>query len=175
MKLLIILSALVASVLSTPYYIEPGQVTLDTYEEYLKEQQLLNTRVESDQKIAAGTAAKKGEYPEFCYISVQFYQKQQSCGCFIWEKQYVVTAARCVVDCSEGEAANVTVTIASASGKSAIQKIEKIFVPDGENGAAHLPIYEKDGTEPDFRDVKGSNVAVIKLAAELAITESKRT
>lgn len=61
-------------------------------------------------------------------------------------------------------AANITVNIASASGKDALQPIEKIFIPDGTNGMAYLGAYPADDGTPDFRTIKENNVAVIKLA-----------
>lgn len=97
MKFIIVLAVIFSVALSSPspYYLEPGAVTLDTYEEFLKEHEKQISRVETE-KIASGIAAKRGEYPELCYLSIQFFNKQQTCGCFIWDKHHVVTSARCL-------------------------------------------------------------------------------
>jgi hypothetical protein len=100
MKILIIFSVFFAKVLSTPnpYYIEPGKITIDSHEEFLSEQEneKLNSKFETEGRIALGTPAKKGEFNELCYISVTFFNKQQTCGCFIYDEQNVVTSARCL-------------------------------------------------------------------------------
>lgn len=68
-------------------YTKPGEITADNLESFAT----LN-------KITAGTALKKGQFLDFCYISVNFFQKQQTCGCFIYNEQFVATTARCVVE-----------------------------------------------------------------------------
>jgi secreted trypsin-like serine protease len=66
-------------------YIDPGEVTLENFD-FL------------DSRIASGIAAKKGENLDFCYLSINFFNKQQSCGCLILSPDYVITSARCVVE-----------------------------------------------------------------------------
>ena len=77
---------------ATPYYMPPGLINSETQEEFLKE---IET---SGGRIASGNEAKKGEFPEFCYLSVRFYEKSVSCGCWIYDKQHIVTSARCLVE-----------------------------------------------------------------------------
>jgi hypothetical protein len=67
-------------------YVKPGEV------------EITDESFEELQKIAGGLPSKKGEMLSFCYISVNFFQKQQTCGCLIYNSQYVVTTARCVVE-----------------------------------------------------------------------------
>ena len=66
------------------------------------------------------------------------------------------------ISCSEGEAANVTVTIAALSGKDAIFKIAKIYTPNAE--AAGLTAYVPS---TKFTTIEPNNIALIKLATEL--------
>lgn len=49
-------------------------------------------------RATSGTAAKKGENLEFCYIVINFYSVQKTCGCFISSDSYVVTSARCLFE-----------------------------------------------------------------------------
>lgn len=51
-----------------------------------------------NKKTGTGKPAKKGENPDFCYLSIKFYNKKQTCGCWIYDTQYVVTSGRCVVE-----------------------------------------------------------------------------
>ena len=89
LKFIVNLALLVVAAQATPYYIPPGFVNAEIQEEFLKK---------SEGKIASGVKAGKGEYPEFCFLSIKFFEKSMSCGCWIYEKQYVVTSARCVVE-----------------------------------------------------------------------------
>lgn len=103
MKILAILSLLiVASQASkspspSPFlnYIEPGAITDEIIEEYLLNEE---ARIGGNSKISTGFVARRGEYPEFCYLSIRFFNKLQTCGCWIYDTQYVVTSARCVVE-----------------------------------------------------------------------------
>jgi hypothetical protein len=52
------------------------------------------------------------------------------------------------------------------SGKDAVMKISKIWVPDGAAPAGSLPKYEMDGI-PTHHTIKGSNLALIRLSAEI--------
>jgi hypothetical protein len=62
-------------------------------------------------------------------------------------------------------ATNVTVNFPQLSGKDAIMKAEKIFVPDGkDSGMANLDAYTADGV-PDLHMITGSNIALIRLPA----------
>jgi hypothetical protein len=62
-------------------------------------------------------------------------------------------------------ATNVTVNFPQLSGKDAIMKAEKIFVPDGtDTGMAALGAYTADGI-PSFHKISGSNIALIRLPA----------
>lgn len=100
MKLFVVFAVLLVSALASPapnpFYVEPGFANADTYEEFLEQLKNTGSRVNDDQKIASGTAAKKGEFNDFCYLSISFFQKSQTCGCYIAHPQYVVTSARCV-------------------------------------------------------------------------------
>lgn len=49
-------------------------------------------------KIASGVAAKRGENLDFCYLSILFIRKRQTCGCFILSEEFVMTSARCVYE-----------------------------------------------------------------------------
>lgn len=49
-------------------------------------------------RIALGDDGKKGENLDFCYITVNFYEKQKTCGCIIATEKWVVTTARCVYE-----------------------------------------------------------------------------
>lgn len=70
--------------------------------------------------------------------------------------------------CSEGAASNITVTLLSGTGATAVQTVEKIIIPDGDNGMMYLAAYAEDGV-PDFRTITGSNVAVLKLSKALTL------
>jgi hypothetical protein len=67
------------------FYTAPGEINAENFEDF-------------EQRIASGTALKKGLFLDLCYISINFFQKQQTCGCLIFSEQYVVTTARCVVE-----------------------------------------------------------------------------
>lgn len=110
MKFVVVLSFFIVASLATPApvldYLKPGQVTADNYEEFLSQRKELDeiaallsgeSRI-GNSKISSGSDAKKGDYPEFCYVSIGFFSKIQVCGCWIYDKQYVVTSARCVVE-----------------------------------------------------------------------------
>ena len=90
MKFLCVFALLLVAAKATPYYMSPGLINSETQEEFLKELETPGGR------IASGNEAKKGEFPEFCYLSVRFYEKSVSCGCWIYDKQHVVTTARCI-------------------------------------------------------------------------------
>lgn len=100
MKFFVVFAFLFVSVLATPspspYFIEPNFVNAETQEEYLKEREALATEAKVGDRIAGGTEAKKGTVPEFCFLSIGFYEKTKSCGCWVYNNQWVVTAARCV-------------------------------------------------------------------------------
>lgn len=111
MKFVFVLSLFFVASLATPApvldFLKPGEVTADNYEEFLAHRKELDqiasllsgdSRIGGNSKIATGSEAKKGEYPEFCYLSIGFFNKLQTCGCWIYDKQYVVTSARCVVE-----------------------------------------------------------------------------
>lgn len=66
-------------------YVAPGENTIGNFSD-------------ENQRIASGVAAKKGENVDFCYLTINFLQKKQNCGCFIYNKNYVGTSARCVVE-----------------------------------------------------------------------------
>lgn len=102
---LVVFAVFLALASSTPnpkpgpfYYMEPGAVSFDTYELFLDEQKNVINRIEDGEKIASGVAAKKGNYPELCYLSIEFYQKQQTCGCYVHDEYHVITSARCVIE-----------------------------------------------------------------------------
>lgn len=92
MKFLVILTFLVVAAQSSPYYMPPGFVNVEIQEEFLK-----NSEAKAEGKIASGVKAGKGEYPEFCFLSIKFLEDSRSCGCWIYERQYVATSARCVM------------------------------------------------------------------------------
>lgn len=50
------------------------------------------------QFAAIAPRARKEENLDFCYLTVRFQQKSQSCGCFIYDANYVATTARCVYE-----------------------------------------------------------------------------
>jgi hypothetical protein len=61
-------------------------------------------------------------------------------------------------------ATNVTVNFPQLSGKDAVMKIEKIFVPTtGDAGTNNLDPYMMDG-DPTHHKIVGSNIALIRLA-----------
>lgn len=95
MKLCVFFALLISITQVTPYYMSPGLVTADTQEEFLKELQTSEAKL--GEKIASGTVAKLGEYPELCYLSIKYIEKSALCGCWILTRQRVVTSARCVV------------------------------------------------------------------------------
>lgn len=70
------------------FYTAPGEVTAEAFDDE-NENDLVS-------KISNGKPLKRGEFLEFCYLSIQFNNKFQTCGCFIWNKNFVVTTARCV-------------------------------------------------------------------------------
>lgn len=49
-------------------------------------------------RIASGVAALRGEVDEFCYLSINFANRQLTCGCFLFNDWYIVTAANCLVE-----------------------------------------------------------------------------
>lgn len=50
-------------------------------------------------RIASGIAVKPGETNEFCYLFVKFsLSRFLTCGCFLFDRQYVVTSASCLVE-----------------------------------------------------------------------------
>jgi hypothetical protein len=89
MKKIVVFSALLMSAIYANPYVAPGEVTFESFD---FEDQL------GDQKIASGLAGKKGENLDFCYLSINFFNKRQSCGCSIVDSNQVVTSARCVVE-----------------------------------------------------------------------------
>ena len=96
MKLFVVFALFIVAAQAVPYYMPPGIVTGDDQEDFLKELQTTGAKI--GEKIATGTEPKKGEYPDLCYLSIQFYEKSMSCGCWIYDKQHVVTSARCVIE-----------------------------------------------------------------------------
>ena len=96
MKFFVIFSLFIVAAQAVPYYMAPGLVTADTQEDFLKELETSGAKVGN--KIASGTEPKKGEYPDFCYLSIKFYEKSMSCGCWIYDKQHVITSARCITE-----------------------------------------------------------------------------
>lgn len=73
------------------FFAAPGEVTGDTFDDF-------NKFINNGSRTASGVAGKKGENLDLCYISVQFQQKSQSCGCFVYDTNYVATSARCVFE-----------------------------------------------------------------------------
>lgn len=73
---------------SEPLEFHPGEIFDENSELFASE---LN-------KIAYGIAANPGEVNEFCYLTVRFFNKQQTCGCFLLDRYHVVTSARCLVE-----------------------------------------------------------------------------
>lgn len=99
MKFFVVFALFVAAAQAEPFFMEPGLVNAETHDEFLKEIATLTpTGGKVNEKIASGTEAKKGEFPDFCYLSIGFYEKTKSCGCWIYAQQWVVTSARCVVE-----------------------------------------------------------------------------
>lgn len=49
-------------------------------------------------RIVMGTAAKKGENLDFCYLKASYYEKQITCGCLVTKENFVATSARCLVE-----------------------------------------------------------------------------
>lgn len=82
MKFLILFSAVIVIVLGSP----------------LEEDFFLNPQNLS--RVAGGVAPKSNEYPDFCYINVDFISKCVLCGAVIVpsQNQYLLTSARCVAE-----------------------------------------------------------------------------
>lgn len=57
-----------------------------------------NIEDENQLRIASGADSKKGENLDFCYIVINFYEKQKTCGCVIASPYHVLTTARCVYE-----------------------------------------------------------------------------
>lgn len=53
---------------------------------------------ENSLRIASGADGKKTENLDFCWMTVNFYEKQKTCGCTILAASYIVTTARCVYE-----------------------------------------------------------------------------
>lgn len=66
-------------------YIEPGGIFAEKFDNSLA-------------KTSNGKAIKKGEFTDYCYLSVFFEQKYKNCGCAIYDDKHVITSARCVVE-----------------------------------------------------------------------------
>ena len=49
-------------------------------------------------RIASGEVAKKGEFLDFCHLTVSFVEKQKTCGCAIYDTDLIITSARCVIE-----------------------------------------------------------------------------
>lgn len=178
MKFLTILPILVAAAIADPseYLILPGELTIqDNY----------------NSKIASGQPAKKGENLDYVYLTIQFQQKSQTCGGFIFNENYVVTSARCVVEwvwkkiirkieklfyfsVAEGPALNVTVTLPQASGKTATAQFISVTVPDGANGAAALSDAYNPLNDVPLTKFAASNIAMVKLETPLVLDNSKK-
>lgn len=82
MKLLILSFVFFVSVSA---FIEPGQIQADKLDYNLA-------------RTSGGKPIKKGEFTDFCYLSVFFEQKYKNCGCAIYDNKHVITSARCVVE-----------------------------------------------------------------------------
>lgn len=82
MKSLVIISVLFVGV---SCYIEPGEIHAEKLDYSLA-------------RTAGGKPIKKGEFTDFCYLSVFFEQKYKNCGCVIYDNKHVITSARCVVE-----------------------------------------------------------------------------
>lgn len=78
-------------------YIGPGEISPQSQMEFAKEFKATDKRRGSG-RIAGGVAAKTGEVNEFCYISINFFNKQQNCGAFILDEGNIATAASCVYE-----------------------------------------------------------------------------
>ena len=89
MKSLVILSLLF--VVASSFYTAPGEITGENFED-------INKFLSNLTRAASGVKAKNGENLDFCYLSIRFHQKSQSCGCFIYDNNYVATTARCVYE-----------------------------------------------------------------------------
>lgn len=94
MKLLIIsLIAIVGAVLgdNSPFYLAPGEITSENFSDF---SDFLNKNA----RISSGVAGRRGENLDFCYISVRFQQKSQTCSCVVMDNLWVATSARCVIE-----------------------------------------------------------------------------
>jgi secreted trypsin-like serine protease len=60
--------------------------------------EILSESLSRKGRIASGSAGKKGENLEFCYLSIGFFQKHQTCGCVIMNEEWVMTSARCAYE-----------------------------------------------------------------------------
>lgn len=77
-------------------YIEPGEVNPQSQKQFLNQFKLIYDNRKSATRIANGFAAKFGEVNEFCYLSNNFFNKRQNCGCVIVDNCHVLTSASCV-------------------------------------------------------------------------------
>lgn len=66
----------------------------------------------------------------------------------------------------------MTANFPQQTGKESTRQIEKIFVPDGVNGAAIIPKYDLTKDTPQTM-IAENNIAIIRLAKTLKIDESK--
>lgn len=89
MKSLVILSLLFVA--ASSFFTAPGEITGDNFED-------INKFLSNLTRTASGVKAKRGENLDFCYLSIRFFQKSQSCGCFVYDANYVATSARCVYE-----------------------------------------------------------------------------
>jgi hypothetical protein len=64
-------------------------------------------------------------------------------------------------------ATNVTVNFPQLSGKDAVMKIQKIYVPDETNSMGTLMAYTADGIPTHTGAISVGNLALIRLAADI--------
>lgn len=55
-------------------------------------------KVSNELRVTSGENTKKGENLDYCYIVVNFYNVQKTCGCNIISPIFVTTSARCVFE-----------------------------------------------------------------------------
>lgn len=95
MKLLIVFLTFFVLALADPretkFDVAPGEINAENFGQ-------LSQYFTNNSRIASGTAGKKGENLYYCYVSVNFIQKSQVCGCTLVNAQFVVTSGRCCIE-----------------------------------------------------------------------------
>lgn len=77
---------------SYPLYLKPGKIDSSHHQPFAIE------FLKFKEKNPSTVNAKHGEVNEFCYLSIKFQSKRQTCGCFLLDKYHVVTSARCLME-----------------------------------------------------------------------------